>query len=86
LNWTVIETKQAAKQLLKLPKKIGLIYRELVDDFGRCGPWPKGWDIRPLKGEMILRAKLTREYRVIFEIVKPKIVVLKVAHRKEAYK
>lgn len=49
--WKVIETKKAAKELVRLPKKIQLIYRELVDDLEREGPHPHGWDVSPLKNK-----------------------------------
>lgn len=85
MTWRVIETKKAAKELLRLPKKIGLIYSELVDDMEKEGPHPYGWDVSPLKGRNELRVKLTREYRVIIQVFAPNIIVVKIAHRKEAY-
>jgi mRNA-degrading endonuclease RelE of RelBE toxin-antitoxin system len=84
--WKVIETKNAAKELLRLPKKIRLIYVELVSDLEREGPFPYGWDIVPMKDSDKIRIRLTREYRVLAEIVRPNILIIRVAHRGEVYK
>ncbi len=84
--WKVTETKQAAKELSKLPKRVTLIYRILVEDLEREGPRPKGWDILLLKGRPEIRIKLIREYRVLLRVEAPNLIVIKVAHRKEVYK
>lgn len=81
----MVETKSAAKEISRLPKKIGFLYFELVDDLSKEGPYPHGWDVSPLKGREALRIRLTREYRVILQVIDPNLIVIKVAHRKEAY-
>lgn len=86
MNWNVIETKNAAKELLKLPKKVGLIYAALLRDMELEGPRPHGWNVADLKGSDEMRIKLTREYRVITQVFRPNIIIVKIAHRKEAYK
>jgi mRNA-degrading endonuclease RelE of RelBE toxin-antitoxin system len=83
--WKVTETKQAAKELKRLPKSIGLIYQALTEDLTREGPHPYGWDVKPLKGRAEIRIKLTREYRMLILVVEPDLIVVKVAHRKEVY-
>ncbi len=65
---------------------MGLIYRELVDDLECEGPFPFGWDASPLKGSEEVRIKLTREWRVLIQVIKPSIIVVRVVHRKEAYR
>lgn len=84
--WRVIPTKKAAKALEKVPSKVGFLYRELVDDLEREGPYPFGWDCEPLKGSDEIRIKLTREWRVLIQVVKPTLIVVKIAHRREAYR
>ena len=87
MNWQVTATNTAAKSLRKLPKKIGLIYAQLVGDLQEEGPKPYGWDVKPLKGKKnALRVRLTREYRVIIEVIAPSIIVVTVAHRKDVYR
>jgi mRNA-degrading endonuclease RelE of RelBE toxin-antitoxin system len=83
--WKVTATKQAAKELVKLPKKVGLIYQALVEDLECEGPYPFGWDTKPLKGREEIRIRLNREYRVLILVVEPDLIVVKVAHRKEVY-
>lgn len=83
--WKVTETKQAAKDLRRLPRRIALIYRVLVEDLEREGPRPHGWDAKQLTGRPEIRIKLVREYRVLLLIVEPNLIVVKVAHRKEVY-
>ncbi|MEO5969377.1 MAG: hypothetical protein ABIQ95_05580 [Bdellovibrionia bacterium] len=83
--WKVTETKQAAKEIAKLPKRISLIYRVLVEDLEREGSFPHGWEVRPLVGRPEIRIKLNREYRVLILVVEPNLIVIKVAHRKEVY-
>lgn len=84
--WKVYETKQAAKEILKLPKNIALIYRQLVFDLELEGPRPKGWESKPLKGRSEVSIRLNREYRALIEIVEPNLIVVKVVHRKDVYK
>ena len=84
--WKVLETKQASKRILRLPKNIALIYRQLVFDLELEGPHPKGWESKPLKNRSEISIRLNREYRVLLEIVEPHLIVMTVAHRKDVYK
>ncbi len=86
MSWKVIPTKTAAKQLDKIPKKLGIIYRQLVEDLAQEGPYPFGWDCKPLKGSKEIRIRLNREWRVIIEVIAPTIIVVRVAHRSEVYR
>lgn len=83
--WKVTETKQAAKEVARLPKRIALVYRQLVEDMEREGPRPHGWDVLGLSGRSETRIRLNREYRVLILVVEPNLIVVKVAHRKEVY-
>ena len=84
--WAVIETKQAGKEIRRLPKNIALIYRRLVFDLELEGPHPHGWESKPLRGRSEISVRLNREYRVLIEVVEPHLIVVKVAHRKDIYK
>jgi mRNA-degrading endonuclease RelE of RelBE toxin-antitoxin system len=83
--WKVSETKQAAKEVRKLPKGVALIYQALTEDMAREGAHPHGWDVKPLKGRPEIRIRLNREYRVLILVIEPDLIVVKVAHRKEVY-
>ncbi len=83
--WKVAITKKASKELSALPKQVVLIYQVLVGDMEREGPFPKGWDSKPLKGSEEIRIRLNREYRVLLVVVEPDLIVIKIAHRKEVY-
>ncbi len=83
--WSVTATKQAGKELARLPKRVALIYHALTEDLRREGPHPYGWDVKPLKGRSEIRIRLNREYRVLIQVIEPDLIVVKVAHRKEVY-
>lgn len=83
--WIVTETKRAKKKIERLPKKVQQIYRVLVSDLEKDGPLPYGWDSKPLRGREEIRIRLNREYRVLLVVLKPNLIVVKVAHRKEVY-
>jgi mRNA-degrading endonuclease RelE of RelBE toxin-antitoxin system len=83
--WKVTETKQAAKEVRKLPKGVALIYQVLMEDLTHEGPRPHGWDVKSLKGRPEVRIRLNREYRVLIVVIEPDLIVVKVAHRKEVY-
>ena len=85
MSWTVIETKSVSKEILRLPKRVLLIYSQLIEDLSHEGPYPFGWDTLPLRGRDELRIRLNREYRVIIQVLDPNIIVVKVAHRKDVY-
>lgn len=87
MKWKVLETRNAQKQLRKLPKNVQLTYLDLCREMAEEGPSPVGWDSRPLKGyEDYHRITLAKKYRVIIQVVSPSIIVVKVAHRKEVYR
>lgn len=83
--WKVSATRKAAKELEKLPRRIILIYQALIEDLEQSGPFPFGWDSKTLKGSDDISIRLNREYRVILVVIEPTLIVIKVAHRKEAY-
>ena len=83
--WQVLICKSAAKELKKIPKSVVEIYQVLVDDLKTQGPSPMGWYVKTLKGREELSIRLNRKYRVLVLVVEPDLIVVKIAHRKEAY-
>ena len=83
--WIVIESRDAKKQLSRVPKRVQIIYRQVVSDLEKEGPFPYGWVAAPLRGRVDIKIRLNREYRVLVRIEKPNLIVIKVAHRKEVY-
>lgn len=87
MKWQVTAVRGVDKQLRNLPKKIGVLYALLIEDLVQEGPKPFGWDVAALKGRRnAYRIRLTREYRVIIEVLSPNIIVVTVAHRKDVYR
>ena len=85
-RWVVILEKKAAKELKRLPKEIVLILAQFKVDLEAEGPTPKGWIVKHVQGQPgVYAARLKREYRVLYEVIAPSIIILTVAHRKEAY-
>ncbi len=85
-GWIVVEHSSVTKQLQKLPHNIVRLYHRLVLDLANEGPRPLGWNVASLAGTNQLRIRLNREYRVIVEVRAPYLMVLKAAHRKDAYR
>ena len=85
-RWCVLLDRQAEKELKKLPKEIVEILDQFRNDLEAEGPTPKGWIVKHVKGrEGVLAAKLKREYRALYEVISPSIIIISVSHRKEAY-
>ena len=85
-RWTVILHKSAVKDLKKLPKEVIEILAQLKQDMESEGPLPKGWAVKHVLGRPgVYAAKLKREYRVLYEVVPPSVLILSISHRKEAY-
>ena len=74
-------TEKALKDAEKLEKSLFLRIFKKVDEL-REDPFSK--DIKRLKGETSFRLRVG-DYRVIFEIAKDVIFILKVGHRKNIY-
>ena len=83
--WEVVITRQGAKDLARLPKRVVLVYCALVEDLAREGLRPYGWDVKQLIGRAEVRIRLNREYRVLILEVSPRLIVVRVAHRSEVY-
>jgi mRNA-degrading endonuclease RelE of RelBE toxin-antitoxin system len=85
-RWVVILDKSAVKDLKKLPEEVIEILDQLKQDMQTEGPVPKGWTVKHVLGRpCVYAAKLKREYRALYEVVSPSIIILSVSHRKEAY-
>lgn len=85
-RWVVILEKNAAKDLRRLPREVVEILDQLRHDLEEEGPTPKGWIVKHVQGRPgVFAAKLKREYRALFEVISPTIIIISVSHRKEAY-
>ncbi len=78
----VIEWKEHALQ--NLEKLENLIKGRIVKKVEAMSENPLSHDIKKLKGSNDFRLRVG-DYRVIFEINKDKIIVLKAGHRKNIY-
>jgi mRNA interferase RelE/StbE len=81
MTFKIIWDKKAHNDIQKLDnfiaRRIILKVRELGDD-----PFSK--DIKRLKGETLFRLRVG-DYRILFDIIRDTIIVLKVGHRKNIY-
>lgn len=85
-QWKVLLSKTAAKQCKRLPKEVIEILDQLRHDLALEGPTPNGWLVKHVLGRSgVYTARLKREYRVLYEVATPSIIILSVVHRKEAY-
>ena len=88
-RWIVQGPRDLEKILRKLPKEVGRLYTSFVADLKNEGPFPKGWRIIHLHGNLkgCLRAVLKRDYRVIYRYESQIITIFieKIADRKDAY-
>jgi mRNA-degrading endonuclease RelE of RelBE toxin-antitoxin system len=85
-RWVVLLDRAAVKDLKRLPKEIVEILAQLRLDLEAEGPTPKGWIVKHVLGRPgVYAARLKREYRVLYEVVSPTILILTIVHRKEAY-
>lgn len=79
-------TKQAERQLAKLPRTAQIAIRDKIDTLEE-NPRPDG--TKKLTGSLrTYRAKVRQIYRIIYEIQDDRLVVLvvKVGHRKDVYR
>jgi mRNA interferase RelE/StbE len=79
--YEVIWDKKAYEQLEKLDF---MIARRIVKKVQELTENPLSKDIKRLKGLNYFRMRVG-DYRIIFEINENKIIILKVAHRKNVY-
>lgn len=85
-RWVVVLEKREAKELKRLPTAIVKILDQFRHDLEDEGPTPTGWIVKHVQGRPgVYAARLKREYRVLYEVVTPTIIIVSVAHRKEAY-
>lgn len=85
VNYKIEITTTAEKSLRKIPKKD---IQKIVDAIQilAISPFPEG--CRKLKGEEDIYRVRQGNYRIIYEVIEKKLIilVLKVGHRKDIYK
>lgn len=85
-RWVVVLDKSAVKDLKRLPREVIEILDQLRHDLADEGPLPKGWTVKHVLGRPgTYAARLKREYRALYEVISPTIIIVSVTHRKEAY-
>jgi mRNA interferase RelE/StbE len=76
-------TAEAVAQLDKLPSSIVGRIGAVVE---RLKKWPDVSGVKPLKGSLKGNFRLrTGDYRVIFRVDGPRIVIWRIAHRRDVY-
>jgi len=84
VNYTVVVTKSAQKQLLALPVEVRSRVTERIEALGKA---PRPADVKKLRGREGWRIRLG-DYRVIYEIHDRilRVIVINVGHRREIYR
>ena len=91
MNWTVIfkDPKRIEKAVLKLRPSTQVAFRKAILDLRAEGPYPMGWNVKPLKGEMggLTRLCLDHRHRMIYSASQGAltIMVIEVSTREGAY-
>lgn len=88
MKWTVSLTRQAFKELNKLPTSIQDLADLAVHDLEEQGLNPQGWDVRKT-GEKEYRLRLTYRYRMRYRWISDRMLEIEIfyiGHRKEAYR
>ncbi len=79
----VLFSPEAQRQVERLPKTIRLRLIRVIRELER---WPEVSGVKPLTGD---RAgsfrKRTGDYRVVFRVAGPKLVIESIGHRKDIY-
>tara|TARA_R110000868_G_scaffold32343_3_gene117640 strand:- start:40 stop:303 length:264 start_codon:yes stop_codon:yes gene_type:complete len=84
-NYKIEITSSAEKSLKRIPKKDIIKVIEAIQILA-ISPFPEG--CRKLKGEEDVYRVRQGNYRIIYEVVEKKLIVLvlKIGHRKDIYK
>ncbi len=91
MNWTVIfkNPKRIEKAVERLRPSTQLAFRKAIQDLRGEGPYPMGWNVKPLKGEMEgwMRLCLDYRHRMIYLASQGTltIMVIEVSTREGAY-
>jgi len=78
----IIWDEKAYEELNKLET---IIARRIIKKVGELSTKPYSKDVKRLKGKTVFRLRVG-DYRILFEIEKYKIYILKVGHRRNIYK
>lgn len=79
--------KSVHKEILKLPRRIQILYRDFLIDLQNDGLHIQGWNLKKLQGKRnLFRARLTIHYRVLIEHIEPDLIIIRVASREVVYK
>jgi mRNA-degrading endonuclease RelE of RelBE toxin-antitoxin system len=79
----VLITAEGREDFETLPVKM---QQRVVEVFGRLAAWPNVSGAKPLTGEWAGCFRIrTGDWRVIFRVVRPNVLVVRIRHRKDVY-
>jgi mRNA-degrading endonuclease RelE of RelBE toxin-antitoxin system len=80
---TVVMTKEPAKEFERLPTTIKV---RVLDIFVRLQAWPDVSGAKPLRHGLAGHYRLrTGDWRVMFRVVAPNVIVVSIEHRSRVY-
>ena len=80
---TVLLTPEAKRQFDDLPVPI---QARVLRIFERLRGWPQVSGVKPLSGQWAGHYRIrTGDWRVVFQVVTPRIIVVRIKHRSEVY-
>lgn len=91
MAWTVVfkDPKRIEKAVGKLRLSTQVAFSKAIQDLRAEGPYPMGWNVKPLKGEWegLIRLRLDHRHRLIYSASQGTltIVVIEVSTREGAY-
>lgn len=79
----IIITPDAQSEFEDLPLDIQV---RVLRIFERLGDWPSVSGAKPLRGEWAGHYRIrTGDWRVIFQVISPRVIVVRIKHRREVY-
>ena len=79
----VLLTTEAQEQFSELPLTIKERVREI---FERLADWPNVSGAKPLRGKLAGQYRIrTGDWRIVFRVVRPNVIVVTIAHRSKVY-
>ena len=80
---TVLLTPEAQAELAEIPVAIRARVLKVLE---RLGAWPTVSGAKPLSGGWAGHYRIrTGDYRVVFRVVTPKLIVVRIQHRSKVY-
>ena len=62
------------------------VQQRVIEVFRRLEAWPNVSGVKPLRNEWLGCSRIrTGDWRVIFRVVRPDVIVVRIRHRKDVY-